>query len=316
MNDLFHKKVIFVGGKGGVGKSTSSAALALAAANEKKRTLLVSTDPAHNVGDIFQKQVGGDITEITNDLSALEIDSEKETSQYLQTVKKNLKGLVRSDMLDEVNRQIDTAGSSPGASEAALFDRLVSIVLEEKKDFDLIVFDTAPTGHTIRLLTLPELMGVWIDGMLERRKKRNENYTQLMNDGDPVEDPIYEVLQARKEKFAKVREILLDHKQTGYIFVLIPERLPIIETKNALKTMDQHHLHVHHLIVNKILPEEADGEFLAKRRKLEHQYLQEIRETFADRTLMEVPLFEEDITDFEKLQKFSAYLTKQFRGGE
>lgn len=146
--------------------------------------------------------------------------------------------------------------------------------------------------------------------MLERRRKTNEHYTQLLNDGDPVEDPVYEVLQARKEKFAKVRDILLDHKRTGYLFVLIPERLPIIETKNALKTMDQHHLHVDHLIVNKILPEKADGEFLAKRRELERSYLKQIREVFSDRTLIEVPLFEEDITDFEKLKTFSTYMTK------
>ncbi|TCT23617.1 arsenite efflux ATP-binding protein ArsA [Melghiribacillus thermohalophilus] len=310
MNDLLRKNVLFVGGKGGVGKSTSSAALAMASAHAKQKTLLVSTDPAHNIGDIFQTDVGGDMTKITENLFALEIDSETETKKYLQTVKDHLKGMVRSDMIDEVNRQIDTAGASPGASEAALFDRLVSIVLDEISDFDLIVFDTAPTGHTIRLLTLPELMGVWIDGMLERRRKTNEHYTQLLNDGDPVEDPVYEVLQARKEKFAKVRDILLDHKRTGYLFVLIPERLPIIETKNALKTMDQHHLHVDHLIVNKILPEKADGEFLAKRRELERSYLKQIREVFSDRTLIEVPLFEEDITDFEKLKTFSTYMTK------
>lgn len=74
--------------------------------------------------------------------------------------------------------------------------------------------------------------------------------------------------------------------------------------------MDQHHLHVDHLIVNKILPEKADGEFLAKRRELERSYLKQIREVFSDRTLIEVPLFEEDITDFEKLKTFSTYMTK------
>lgn len=148
MNDLLRKNVLFVGGKGGVGKSTSSAALAMASAHAKQKTLLVSTDPAHNIGDIFQTDVGGDMTKITENLFALEIDSETETKKYLQTVKDHLKGMVRSDMIDEVNRQIDTAGASPGASEAALFDRLVSIVLDEISDFDLIVFDTAPTGHT------------------------------------------------------------------------------------------------------------------------------------------------------------------------
>lgn len=311
MDHLLSKKILFVGGKGGVGKSTSASALAFAAAKDGKKTLLVSTDPAHNVGDIFHMEIGGSITPVLRNLSALEIDPEKETKTYIKTVKQNLKGLVKSTMLDEVHRQIDTAGATPGAEEAAIFDRIVSVILEERSRFDLIVFDTAPTGHTIRLLSLPELMGAWIDGLLDRRKKINQNYSQLLNDGEPVEDPIHDVLQKRKQKFADVRQVLLDSKQTGYIFVLIPERLPILETEKAIKMLDAYHLHVKHLIVNKVLPERADGEFLAKRRRQEQDYLQRLTETFKRQQLIKVPLFEEDISTIEKLEVFSHSLSEQ-----
>ncbi|MCW1929195.1 ArsA family ATPase [Bhargavaea beijingensis] len=305
--DVLNKEVIFVGGKGGVGKSTSAAAIALRSAAGGHRTLLVSTDPAHNTGDIFGRKLDGEITKVAERLSALEIDPDKETEVYIGTVKKNLKDVVHSAMADEVNRQLDTAKASPGADEAALFDRLVTILLEESGRFDRIIFDTAPTGHTIRLLTLPELMGVWIRGLLERRKKTNENYSALLNDGDPVEDPIYDVLRERQDRFTRVRGILLDPEKTGFIFVLNPERLPILETEKAVSLLGRHHLHVRTLIVNKVLPEEADGEFLRERRVHERGYLKLIEETFEEQELIRVPLFPRDITSMEDLEAFSQH---------
>ncbi|REJ10222.1 ArsA family ATPase [Halobacillus trueperi] len=310
MEGLHKNKVIFVGGKGGVGKSTSSAALAVAFAKEGHRTLVVSTDPAHNLGDIFHEKVNHEKTALMENLWGIEIDPFYESKRYIAGVKDNLEGLVKSKMVEEVHRQIDMASASPGADEAALFDRLISIILEESEHFDKIVFDTAPTGHTIRLLTLPELMSVWIDGMLERRKKINDNYTQLLNDGDPVDDPIYDVLQRRKEKFAAVRKVILDPVQTGFVFVLIPERLPILETEQAIRKLKQHDLIVKTLIVNKVLPDYADGEFLAKRRKQEETYLEEIRGKFKEQQLIQIPLFEEDVSDMNKLKTFSSNLSE------
>ncbi|MFC7060884.1 ArsA family ATPase [Halobacillus seohaensis] len=308
MSDLQQNKILFVGGKGGVGKSTTSAAIAVAFARAGHKTLIVSTDPAHNLGDIFHKKVKHEKTKLEDQLWGIEVDPNRESKRYIQGVKDNLQGLVKSRMVEEVHRQIDMASASPGADEAALFDRLISIILDESDHFDKIVFDTAPTGHTIRLLTLPELMSVWIDGMLEKRKKVNDNYTQLLNDGEPVDDPIYEILQKRKEKFSEVREIILDSKQTGFIFVLIPERLPILETQQAIKQLDQHHLHIKTLIVNKVLPDYADGVFLERRRKQEQNYLNEIDRTFSKQRKIRVPLFEEDVYDMEQLSTFADHL--------
>lgn len=299
------KKIIFVGGKGGVGKSTSAAAIAWKAAKDGNRTLLISTDPAHNLGDIFDESIGGKITDISENLAALEIDPAIETEEYIKGVKENIKNVVHSSMMEEVHRQLDTAKASPGADEAALFDKLISIILEESDHYDKIIFDTAPTGHTIRLLSLPELMGVWIEGMLKKRQKTNENYTQLLNDGDPVEDPIYDVLKVRKDRFSKAREMLLDGSITGFAFVINPERLPIVETEKAIKLLDQYHLHVKTLIINKLLPDNAEGEFLLKRKEHEQQYLDMIEETFAEQEKIYVPLFPHDITEKQHLEAFS-----------
>lgn len=309
--EVLNKKIIFVGGKGGVGKSTSAAAIAWKSAREGHSTLLISTDPAHNLGDIFDKRIGGSITAVSENLSALEIDPAIETEAYIKGVKANIKNVVHTGMMEEVHRQLDTAKASPGADEAALFDRLISIILEESDDYDKLIFDTAPTGHTIRLLSLPELMGVWIEGMLKKRQKTNENYSALLNDGDPVEDPIYDVLKERQERFSKAREILLDGSLTGFVFVLNPERLPIEETKKAIDLLDQYHLHVKTLIVNKVLPEDADGEFMIQRRQHEQQYKEMIRNSFQKQEKIYVPLFPHDIIKQEHLETISYYLREE-----
>lgn len=308
--DVLTKRIIFVGGKGGVGKSTSAAAIAMKLANDGYKTLLVSTDPAHNIGDIFNQSIGGKIKEVTKKLYALEIDPEIETANYIRGVKENIKGMVHSGMIDEVHRQLDTAKSSPGADEAALFDKLISIILEEGTNFDKLVFDTAPTGHTIRLLTLPELMGVWIEGLLQKRQKTNENYTQLLNDGEPREDPIYDVLRERQRRFSAAREVLLNDEVTGFIFVLNPERLPILETEKALALLNKYDLHVNTLIVNKLLPKEADGAFLLERKKHEIQYTQLIEAKFTKQKLIYIPLFSQDITSKSQLELFSNHFVR------
>ena len=306
------RKIVFVGGKGGVGKSTSAAALAILHAQNDHKTLLISTDPAHNVGDIFHKSLKNQALEVYPGMDAIEIDPEIESRKYIKTVKEHIQGVVSSHMQDEVNRQIDATSSSPGAEEAALFDRIVSIILDEGRHYDTIIFDTAPTGHTIRLLTLPELMSVWIDGMLERRKKRNDTYTQLLNDGEPIDDPIYKVLQRRKERFSAVREIILNKDMTGFIFVLNPERLPIIETANALRLLDRHDIRVNTLFINKFLAENIDGEFLKKRKSNEQEYISKIEQEFPTQQKFYIPLFETDINSVKLLEDFAEHIKRKF----
>ncbi len=306
--DIYNKKIIFVGGKGGVGKSTTSAAIALESAKRNYKTLLISTDPAHNIGHIFDTKVGGTISPIAKNLDALEIDPERETELYIKSVKENIKETVQPTMMEEVHRQLDTAKTSPGADEAALFDKLISIIIEESNNYDKLVFDTAPTGHTIRLLSLPELMGVWIEGLLKKRGKTQETYTQLLHDGEPKEDPIFDVLSERQGRFKQAREIMLDGEQTGFIFVLNPERLPIIETKNAIEMLDQYHLHVKTLIINRVLPKSDNGEFFKQRKEHEATYLKEIKDTFSKQELIYVPFFPHDITSREQLEEFSTHI--------
>lgn len=304
------KKITFVGGKGGVGKSSTAAALAWKAARDGEKTLLISTDPAHNLGDLFERTIGGQVTQLMDNLFALEIDPERETEIYIQQVKENIKETVHATMMEEVNRQLDTAKASPGADEAALFDKLVSVILEERCHFDKLIFDTAPTGHTIRLLSLPELMGIWIERLLKKRQKTNESYSRLLHDGEPIEDPIYDVLQWRQERFSNVRDILLNEAMTSFIFVLNPERLSIVETEKSLHLLKKYDIYVKTLIVNKVLPDQDTSKFFTERKKIEQNYLRMIAKKFQEQHVLYVPFFLHDITRQEHLLKIANCLRK------
>ncbi|MBO8165380.1 MAG: ArsA family ATPase [Brevibacillus sp.] len=302
------KNIVFFGGKGGVGKTTTSSAFALRAAEHGKKTLLVSTDPAHNLCDIFGKQIGREPTPLADKLWALEIDPHHESHRYISTVKENLRKVVSAQMLSEIERQIDIARISPGADESALFDRMVEIIEWGQRDFDLIVFDTAPTGHTLRLLSLPELMGAWVDGMLSRRKKVMTMRETWLEDADVNEDPIYEILTARKLKFARAREVLLNSRQTAFSFVLTPERLPIAETRRALPVLAKYRIPVDTLVVNRVIPDEADGRFIQRRREQEQQYLAEIEQVFRDHRIVKIPMLEQDVTGPDALAVVASHL--------
>ncbi|MCF6095278.1 ArsA family ATPase [Microaerobacter geothermalis] len=300
------KRILFFGGKGGVGKTTSASAFALLASKKGKKTLLVSTDPAHNTGDIFGKKIGHEVTEAAPLLYALEIDPHRETHRYIQQVKENLREIVHPKMMDEIHRQIDITSVSPGADEAALFDRMVDIIREGIHEYDLIVFDTAPTGHTIRLLSLPELMGVWIDSMISRREKVNELHRMwLMDDQEPVDDPIYRILTQRKMRFKEAREILLDQNNTSFVFVLIPERLPIVETEKAISLLQKYKISIDSLIVNRILPEDVQDLFFQKRKKQERIYLQQIKESFLEQKIHYVPMLDHDVYGLSSLNEIA-----------
>ncbi|GAE44415.1 arsenical pump-driving ATPase [Mesobacillus boroniphilus JCM 21738] len=133
----------------------------------------------------------------------------------------------------------------------------------------------------------------------------------MMNDGEIVEDPLYDKLNERKNRFKRVREILLDGTQTQYVFVLNAERLPILETSKAIDTLHQHGIHVNSIVVNKVIPDEADGRFMEQRRANERVYLDEIKDEFKNQRQIFLPLLEHDISSLATLELISGLLGKQ-----
>jgi arsenite/tail-anchored protein-transporting ATPase len=339
--------IIFVGGKGGVGKTTVAAALGVQFAGAGERVLVVSTDPAHSLGDIFDARIGDREVELLPRLYGMEVDADAEMERYLARVASNMREFVRPAMYAEIERQMELARNSPGAAEAALLDRVAALMDEARGRYDRIIFDTAPTGHTLRLLALPEIMAAWTDGLLRSRDRSDvlsrgierlggigkaaaHGDADVARQGggrgdelsliDQVEERpadsraarIREVLMERRRRFSRARRLLLDPATTAFLLVLIPEKLPILETTKALAALRHHDVPVAGLVVNRVLPADATGEFMDARRLQEAEYLRRIDVAFDGMPRVEVPLRARDVEGLDALREIGRTLV---RGG-
>ncbi len=287
-------KIIFYGGKGGVGKTTCSTASSINYANQGMRTLLISTDPAHSISDVLGMKIGRKIIKIRENLDGLEIDPEYESEQYINKIRENMKTILSNVIIDEINKQLDAASISPGTHESALFDKMAEIIIEQSDTYDIIIFDTAPTGHTLRLLTLPELLEGWMSSLIKKRKKV-VGMSKMISRKYDEKDPVLNILVKRQERLAIIRKILIESGDLSIRFVLNAEKLPIEETKKAVAMLEKYHLPVDTLIINRILPEDVDTEFWAKKKAQEKEYLKIIDESFTNKELIRIPLMDTDM---------------------
>ena len=331
MDHLFDRRIIFVGGKGGVGKTTTAGALALMAGEAGRSTLLVSTDPAHSLGDVFDIRVGNKETPLAPNLAGLEIDPEAEAERHIATVKMSMKSLVAPKMYDEIDRQLELARHSPGTVEAALLERMADLMSDAKSRFDLLIFDTAPSGHTIRLLSLPEVLSAWSDGMLGQQDRsrrlgellkvfgrdhsREDEFGMIGGSKEESDDSrnsrIQDILLTRRRKFHRARALLTDPGVTAFLMVLTAERLPILETKKTLDLLGKFDVPVAGMIVNRLLPPEADGDFLQERRAQEQEYRDEIDRTFAHLKRVHLNLLPHDVHGVETLLEIGRAILRQ-----
>lgn len=327
--NLSGRSIIFVGGKGGVGKSTTAAALAVRMAESGERILLVSTDPAHSLGDLFGTSIGDRKRELLPGLHAMEIDPEGEVKRYLERVKATMRHYALPTMYPEIERQMELTRHLPGAEEAAIMDRVTALMGEATACHDRIIFDTAPTGHTLRLLALPEIMAAWTDGLLRNRERsdslgkavdrlgrgRKASGDELAVLGD-VEEPagderarkIREALTERRRRFSRARRLLLDPKVAAFLLVLIPEKLPILESEKTLDVLRRHKVPVAGVVVNRVLPEAPLGDFLENRRAQQAEYLERVDLGFAKLPRVRVPLLPRDVEGFETLREVGWHL--------
>jgi len=284
------RRLVFFGGKGGVGKTTLAAAFATLLAGRGERTLLVSTDPAHSTSDVLGAKLSREPTRIEEDLWGVEIDAAADAAAYVERVKEDARESVSPEVLPAVRQHLELAKSSPGTEESALFDRFVDLIALSPQEYDRIVFDTAPTGHTLRLLTLPALLTAWVEGMVRQREKvagMERMLRNLAGEEGSDDDPTLKRLRERRDKFHHARHRLLE--DANFYLVLIPERLPIEETSRTLHTLTENRVEVGGLIVNRVLPDLAEGAFLQARLEQQSEYLDEITTRFQDHSLVLKP---------------------------
>lgn len=258
-------KFIFFSGKGGVGKTTMSCATAIHYANQGKKTLIITTDPASNLADDFEQPIGHKITPIKSvkNLSAMELDPDKATNEYKEKTLAPLRDLIPLESFKVLEEQLN----SPCTAEMASFDRFTDFVQDGK--FEVVVFDTAPTGHTLRLLELP----VEWSGVIER----------AANDGSGGQTCIgpAAALAESKAKFDRAITAMRDPEMTTFVFVLRPESTPIYEAERSMAELHKLGINSQEIIVNGVYPEEAcDNPFMIARFIKQQQFLRTITKKF------------------------------------
>jgi arsenite-transporting ATPase len=291
------REFVFFGGKGGVGKTTVSSAYAFKCATAGLDTLVVSTDPAHSTSDVFDQQFADEPAPVDgiDNLHAMEIDPDDEVERHLMETKRAMGDQVSPAMVNEIDRQIEMAHQTPGAYEAALFDRFVSVMRDN--EYDRVVFDTSPTGGTLRLLSLPEFLEGWIDRLLYKRKKSIDLYEKAaIGNNEPRRimdgDPIVARLEERKELFEFAGRTLRD--RAAFFLVVNPDELSVKETSRAVENLTDAGLAVEGLAVNKLTPEpdaEENGRgarFLRDRVATETERLRTLREEFDQPVVAEI----------------------------
>lgn len=283
-------RFVFFSGKGGVGKTTIASAFGLRATDAGERTLLVSTDPAHSTGDVFDQEFDDTPRSVAGHdrLDALEIDPDAELERHLTGLRQELASQMSAVVVNEVDVQLEMAHQTPGAHEAALFDRFIR-VMREAGEYDRVIFDTSPTGSTLRLLALPELLEGWIDGLLDKRKQSIELYERAAIGDRPARrtlegDPIIARLEQRREKFQFAHERLTEDAE--FVMVMNPDKLSVRETERALDRYAEYGLSVAGVVINRVTPrpeshEEGRGaRYLRRRCRAEREHIETVRESF------------------------------------
>jgi arsenite-transporting ATPase len=246
---------------------------------------------------VFDQQFSDDPAPVEgiDNLHAMEIDPDDEVERHLMETKRAMGDQVSPAMVNEIDRQLEMAHQTPGAYEAALFDRFVSVMRDT--DYDRVVFDTSPTGGTLRLLSLPAFLEGWIDRLLYKRKKSIDLYEKAaIGNNEPRRmmdgDPIIARLQARKEQFEFAGRTL--REQAGFFLVVNPDELSLKETSRAVDELLEAGLSVEGLAVNKLTPEpdpEEEGRgarFLRDRVATERERLETLREEFDQPVVAEI----------------------------
>jgi arsenite-transporting ATPase len=307
---LLDRQVVFFGGKGGVGKTTCSSAFALAASRQGRQVLLVSTDPAHSISDIFERRIGSSEQSLTKGLSGLEIDAEAEAARYIADVKRDIQRMFSPNVIKQAHQQIELAAASPGLLEVALLDRLIDLILERSHSYDLIVFDTAPTGHTLQLLRMPDAMTAWIQALVRHRRALLEidRGAEQSREDAAKADPVLAALERRHERLARLRTTIMDRAMTSFALVTIPERLAIEETVRAAELLADTGVDIGGLIVNRVLPDEAEGDFYRSRKAQEETYLAEIDRRLKRLPRVRIRQLPRDVYGMSSLEQISAQL--------
>ena len=297
-------RILLFTGKGGVGKTTCAAATALRAARNGHKTLVLSSDPAHSLADAVDRELGPEPTEITENLFTQEVDLYYSMKKYWGNMRELMLTVFRWQGVGQV--AAEELAALPGMNEGSVLLWLEQAVRED--DYDLIVVDSAPTGETLTLLTLPQVTQWWLSKAFPFQKLafKSLGFGVRKTTGIPL-DKGYDELEKIFEKLEAVRDVLSDHRVTSIRLVMNPEKMVIEEARRAYTYLQLYGYGVDSVIVNRVLPEDQVPEDSLFGGYLESQrrYLKEIAQSFSPLPILTVPHLGEEVFGFDRLARIA-----------
>ena len=316
MADFFKEhpemRYIYVGGKGGVGKTVVAAAVALWMSNQGKKTLLASTNPVHSLSNLFQVDVFGKtvLMQGTDNLYVQEIDTKDTIEKSKNEIREKISWFLKfADIPTKAEGFIESATMNPAFEESAMFENMINIIFEDK--FEFYVFDTAPTANARRLLGMSKVYTLWVDKMMQSRKEAKTMRLSLSFRKKKVEDeedPLLDYLVTFRDRIEHMRALLTDDQKSAFFFVTLLESLPIAVIRRFIGWFEDFGIPIGGVIINQAIDKseigEDSAEFIVNRVKMQDRYREEVNKYFKD-LRGEIPLFEKEVRGMEMVAKLS-----------
>ncbi|HKM89189.1 MAG TPA: TRC40/GET3/ArsA family transport-energizing ATPase [Candidatus Acidoferrales bacterium] len=309
------RKYIMFGGKGGLGKTTFSAATAFWLAQQGHKVLLFSVDPQASLSDIFKQDIfGKGAVKIMENLYAQEIDADSHIRRYQDEIRKKIRDMYGIDEVpEEIEHYIQAASAEPAMEESAIFDAVVDIVVGG--DYDFYIYDLVPLGHALYYLSMAKVYDEWINRITKLRHEMREQevmVARIKREKVTEEDQILTELEYIKNRINQSSNILTDRKKTAFYFVVVPEEMIILDTAKAAQLFAKFDVPLAGYIVNRVLPADLAGQnippYLQNRLKMQNRYLEEIDKTFGAQVVGRVPELERDVTGLPMIEKLAGIM--------
>ena len=309
MTDNPSLKYIFFGGKGGVGKTVLAGTAATWAAQQGKRTLLASTNPVHSLSSMLDQNVFGKPTEVNGvpNLWAYEIDTKDTIEKSKQEIREKIEWFLKfADIKTKADEFVESATMNPSFEESAMFENMIDLMF--KNEYDVYVFDTAPTANARRLLGMSSVYSMWVNKMVQSREEATSLKDLLSYSKKKQEkDPLMEYLLNLRERMAHAKELLTDDKLTSFFFVTLPEALPIAVITRFIGWFHDFNIPVGGVVVNmqidKSSVKDDSPDFVKNRVSMQDAYMEKIDQEFGNRVRAVLPLLETEVRGVDMLKR-------------
>lgn len=322
LRDIFEKfpdrRYIMYGGKGGLGKTTFSAATAYYLAKKGKRVLVFSVDPQASLSDIFERDIfGKGNIEIMPNLHACEVDADRRIADYQEEIRQKIISMYGMKKIpEEIESYIKASSAEPAMEESAIFDAVVDIVV--KGDYDYYIYDLVPLGHALYYLSMASIYDAWLEkitALREQMREYDKAISTMKREEDTETDEIYNELIYIKERIGTSSKIMTDTKKTAFFFVVNPEEMTIVDTEKAAQLFARYNVPLAGYVVNRVINRDLLGEnipgYLRNRIDMQASALQLIEKKLGDSVLARVPEFDSEIKGLSVIRKLAEVMFEE-----